>query len=87
MECIYNVKSKYGSVFFPSGEDYYSQPGKLFRLMKPEKKKVLFENTTRAMGDAPEKVKIRHLANCMKADPSMERVADGLGISFVDRPE
>jgi catalase len=69
-------------------EDYYSQPGKLFRLMKPEQQKVLFENTARAMGDVPEKIKIRHIANCMRADPAYGKgVADALGITFVDSPE
>ena len=31
-------------------DDYYSQPGALFRLMTPEEKQALFENTARAMG-------------------------------------
>jgi catalase len=48
--------------------DYYSQPGKLFRLMSIEQQQVLFENTARAMGDAPKEVKERHIENCMKAD-------------------
>ena len=34
-------------------DDYYSQPGKLFRLMSAEQQKALFGNTARAMGDAP----------------------------------
>jgi catalase len=62
-------------------DDYYSQPGKLFRLMKPEQQKILFENTSRAMGDAPREIKIRHIGNCMKADPAYGKgVADALGI-------
>lgn len=51
-------------------DDYYSQPGRLFRLMSPAQQQVLFENTARAMGDAPEAIKIRHLGNCLKADPA-----------------
>jgi|GEM_PF-5192001 len=39
--------------------DYYSQPGKLFRRMNAGQKKALFENTARAMGDAPKEVKVR----------------------------
>ena len=35
---------------------YYSQPGKLFRLMTAGQKQVLFENTARAMGDAPKEI-------------------------------
>jgi catalase len=64
-------------------DDYYSQPGQLFRLMNPEQQKALFENTARAMGDAPEEIKIRHIGNCMKADPAYgEGVAHALDISM-----
>lgn len=64
-------------------DDYYSQPGNLFRLMNPEQQKALFENTARAMGDAPKEIKIRHIGNCMKADPAYgEGVANALGISM-----
>jgi len=61
-------------------DDYYSQPRLLFRLMAAEKK-ALFENTARAMGDAPKQVKVRHIGNCMKADPDHgEVVAKAVGI-------
>lgn len=66
-------------------DDYYSQPGKLFRLMSEPQKKVLFENTARAMGDAPTEVKLRHIGNCLKADPEYGKgVAEALGISMND---
>jgi catalase len=62
-------------------DDYYSQPRLLFRLMRAEQKKVLFENTARAMGDAPQEVKLRHIGNCTKADPAYgDGVANALGI-------
>ncbi len=62
-------------------DDYYSQPAALFQMMSPEQQKTLFENTARAMGDAPKKIKIRHIGNCMKADPAYgEGVASALGI-------
>ena len=51
-------------------EDYYTQPGLLFRLIAAEKQEVLFGNTARALGDAPREVKLRHLRNCLKADPT-----------------
>ena len=39
--------------------------------------------TARAMGDAPRKIKIRHIGNCAKADPAYGKgVADALGISM-----
>lgn len=63
--------------------DYYTQPGKLFRLMSKEQQKVLFENTARAMGDIPEEIKIRHISNCFKADPDYGRgLAEVLNISM-----
>jgi catalase len=35
------------------------------------------------MGDAPEFVKIRHIANCLKADPAYGKgVAKALGITM-----
>ncbi|HMW16554.1 MAG TPA: catalase [Accumulibacter sp.] len=62
-------------------DDYYSQPGKLFRLMKAKAQQALFANTARAMGDAPEEIKIRHIGNCFKADPAYGAgVAAALGI-------
>ena len=50
--------------------DYYKQPGDLFRLMNPVQQQVLFDNTARAMGDAPDFIKQRHIDNCSKADPT-----------------
>ena len=42
---------------------------------------MLFANTARAMGDAPKEVKVRHIGNCLKADPAYGKgVADALGI-------
>jgi len=68
-------------------EDYFSQPGKLFRLMSPAQQKVLFANTSRAMGDAPKEIKIRHIGICMKADPAYGKgVADSLGIPLSELP-
>ena len=67
--------------FREDDSDYYTQPGKLFNLMSKEQQKVLFENTARAMGDAPREVKVRHIGNCLKADPAYGKgVADALGI-------
>lgn len=66
-------------------EDYYSQPRALFQLMSPAQQQVLFENTARAMGDAPKEVKIRHIGNCLKADPAYgEGIAKALGIPMDD---
>jgi catalase len=51
-------------------DDHYEQPGNLFRKMTPAQQQVLFENTARALGDARDEVKQRHIANCTKADPA-----------------
>jgi catalase len=68
--------------------DYYTQPGKLFRIMSQAQQKVLFENTARAMGDAPKEIKIRHIGNCLKADPAYGKgVADALGIDLSEVPK
>jgi catalase len=49
--------------------------------MSTAQQKVLCENTGRNMGDAPEFIKIRHIGNCLKADPLYGKgVADALGI-------
>ncbi len=64
-------------------DDYYSQAGDLFRLMNNEQQQVLFENTGRAMGDAPKEIKIRHIKNCMQADEAYGNgVASALKINL-----
>ena len=69
--------------FREDDDNYYEQPGKLFRLMDHEAQQRLFGNTARNMGDSDEIIKIRHIANCYKADPAYGRgVADALGISY-----
>ena len=69
--------------FREDDSDYYTQPGKLFRLMTPEQQQVLFDNTARNMGDIPLEIKKRHIINCLKADENYGRgVATALGISF-----
>ncbi len=51
-------------------DDYYSQPRALFRLMNPQERQRLFENTARSLGSASDEVKLRHVANCTLADPA-----------------
>ncbi|HOH51980.1 MAG TPA: catalase, partial [Candidatus Hydrogenedentes bacterium] len=68
-------------------DDYYSQPGALFRLMTPAQQEALFGNTARALGDAPREIKVRHIGNCLKADPAYGKgVADALGIPLSEVP-
>ncbi|MGB0132393.1 catalase [Dokdonella sp.] len=56
--------------FREDDDDYYKQPGDLFRLMTTSQQQALFDNTARAMGDAPDFIKQRHVDNCSKADPA-----------------
>lgn len=69
--------------FREDDSDYYTQPGKLFRLMSPEQQQVLFENTARNMDGVEEFIKIRHIRNCYKADPAYGKgLADALNIPY-----
>jgi len=62
-------------------DDYYSQPGNLFRLMTSAEQRVLFENTARSVGGASIEIQKRHIANCTKADPAYGAgVAMALGL-------
>lgn len=64
-------------------DDYYTQPGNLFRLMPPEEQQLLFENTARAIKPAQIFIQQRHIRNCYKADPKYgEGVALALGLSL-----
>jgi catalase len=68
--------------------DYYSQPGALFRLMTPTQQRILFENTARSIGGIPREIQIRHITNCLKADPAYGKgMADALGIALNDFPK
>src|SRR5690606_15078561 len=51
-------------------EDYFSQPGNLFRLMTPDEQQRLFENTARAIAGVSRDVQERHIYHCTQADPA-----------------
>ena len=69
-------------------DDHWEQPGNLFRLMTPAQQQALFDNTARAMGDARQHVKERHIANCRRADPAYgDGVARALGLKLADAAE
>ncbi|MCZ4331041.1 catalase [Castellaniella denitrificans] len=50
--------------------DYFSQPGALFRLMTPEQRQALFDNTARAIAGVSAEVQARHIHHCTQADPA-----------------
>ena len=70
--------------FREDDNDYYTQPGKLFRLMSPEQQQVLYENTARNMEGVEEFIKIRHIKNCHQADQPMERRCLSLWYSWIE---
>jgi catalase len=62
-------------------EDYFSQPGELFRLMDKSQQQALFDNTARSVGGASIDIQKRHIAHCLKADQAYGAgVAKALGI-------
>ncbi len=69
--------------FHDNDANYFEQPRKLFQLMSAGQQQALFDNTARAMGDAPEFVKHRHIRNCHAADPAYAAgVAKALGLDL-----
>ncbi|MDT0203599.1 catalase [Nocardioides sp. AE5] len=51
-------------------DNYFEQPGDLFRLMDEAAQKRLFANTARAINGASQATVERHIANCTQADPA-----------------
>lgn len=69
------------------GNDDYSQPGALFRLMSDGQKAQLFGNIAQAMEGVPQRIKARQLVHFYRADPDYARgVAERLGMD-IDRIE
>jgi len=63
--------------------DYYTQPGLLFRVMTPAQQQALFENTVHNMNDSTTQIKHRHIYHCYLADPAYGKgVADALKINL-----
>lgn len=50
-------------------DDYYTQPGKLWRLMSSEDKQATCDNTAAQMEGVPLFIKQRHVRACHNADP------------------
>jgi catalase len=51
-------------------DNYFEQPGDLFRMMSVDEQQRLFENTARAIDGASQATIERHIGNCTKADPA-----------------
>lgn len=64
-------------------DDYYSQPGALFRLMSADQQEQLFNNLCEAMMGVPERIIARQLVHFYKADPAYGTgVAQKLGLDM-----
>jgi catalase len=62
-------------------EDYFTQPGELFRRMTDEEQQALFENTARSIGNVPREIQLRHIRHCLRADVSYGKgIARKLGL-------
>lgn len=71
--------------FHEDDHDYFSQPRALFNLMSQDQKQVLYDNTARAMGDALDFIKYRHIRNCHACHPDYGAgVAKALGMTVED---
>ena len=63
--------------------DYYTQPGMLFRIMTAEQQQALFDNTAAELTGVDIEISKRHIRNCLKADPAYgEGVAKAMGIEL-----
>ncbi len=72
------------------GNDDYTQPGNLFRLLSAEEKKRLIGNIVGSMTGIPARIQMKQIEHFYKADPAYGKgVADGLGLSLdeVLKPE
>ena len=64
------------------GNDDYSQPGALFRLMSDDQKRQLFEHIAAAMQGVPEVIQRHQIAHFAKADPAYGAgVGERLGLA------
>lgn len=69
--------------FREDDDDYFTQPGNLFRIMDDKQKECLFMNTAMEVGGAEQFIQERHIRHCYQADPAYgEGVAKALGLDI-----
>jgi catalase len=62
-------------------DDCFHQPGDLWRLLTPEKKLLLIDNTARNIESVTQNVKDRHAAHCYLCDPDYgQAIAEATGV-------
>ena len=66
-------------------DDYYTQPGKLFRLMESDQRERLIGNIVASMKNVPDHIQERQICHFKKADLAYAAgVAEGLGWEMKD---
>ncbi|CAM5211898.1 Catalase OS=Ureibacillus acetophenoni OX=614649 GN=SAMN05877842_11284 PE=3 SV=1 [Ureibacillus acetophenoni] len=69
--------------FNEDDNNFFEQPGKLFRLMSAEEQERLFQNTADNMAGVEEFIKRKHILHCYLADPAYgEGVAKAMGLTL-----
>ena len=67
------------------GNDDYTQPGNLFRLMSPDAQERLFGNIARHMAEVPREIQLRAICHFFRADPAYGiGVAKAIGIDLAN---
>ncbi len=70
------------------GNDDYSQPGNLFRLMSDDQRRQLMDNMADAMSPVPQHIQLRQVGHLLEADPAYgQGVAERLGLNIASLTE
>jgi len=78
---MFQVAGEAGRHNHRDGNDDYTQPGNLFRLMPADAKARLIENIVTSMRSVPERIQRKQIEHFLKCDPAYgSGVADGLGL-------
>ncbi len=65
--------------------DYYTQPGNLFRLMRPDAQQRLVENIASSLGKVARRIQDLQISHFYKCDPKYgEGVAKAMGRKIED---
>jgi catalase len=80
---MFHVEGEAGRHNHRDGNDDYTQPGNLFRLMPADAKARLIDNIVTSMRSVPERIQRKQIEHFLKADPAYgQGVADGLGLKL-----
>ena len=78
---MFHISGDIGRFNHRDGNDDYTQPGNLFRLMDNGAKARLIDNIVGSMRSVPQRIQEKQIHHFLKADPAYgHRVAEGLGL-------